>query len=177
MDFLVPLDAKFKPKVDVIELLKDLGFRDNFVGQEGYIKLMHSLLILEFLVPELGRGSDKPYKLPDLGINAQRLRFMEILAEDTIQVNFEGIDVILPHPVNFALQKLLICKRRSGANKKEKSEKDKSVAIQILRALNKSGEAAPIKGIFKSLHKNRQKTILQILEEEKEYPLCDLLKG
>ena len=90
MDFLIPLDAKFKMSVDVVDLLKDLNFKEKFVGKEGYIQLIHAYLTLEFLVPERGRSSDKPYKLTNLGVNAQRLRFMDMLTEDTIQVEIEG---------------------------------------------------------------------------------------
>ena len=177
MDFLIPLDAKFKHKTDVVDLLKDLGFKEKLYGQEGYIKLLHSLLIIEFLVPEKGRESTKPYKLSDLGVNAQRLRFMEMLTTDTIKTEIGGIRVILPHPVSFAFHKLLIHKRRKGPNKKEKSEKDKDVAIQILRSLLKAKEISPIKGIFRALHKNRQKEIIKTLEEEKEYPILEVLNN
>ena len=176
MDFLVPLDAKFKQHVDVINLLKDLDFKKEFVGQEGYIRLIHAYLTLEFLVPEKGRGSDKPYKLPELGLNAQRLRFMDMLIEDTIRVDIEEVKVIIPHPVNFALHKLLICSRRSGLNKKEKSDKDKRVALQILNSLIRSNQIAPIRGIFGALHKNRQKEIMKILKNEGEAEMLAILK-
>ncbi len=175
MDFLVPLDAKFKKRVNVIELLEDLGFKYEFLGEEGYIRLLHPLLMLEFLVPDLGRGSDKPYKLPDLAINAQRLRFLGMLAEVTIKVNIEGIDVIMPHPVSFALQKLLASKRRSGAKRKEKEDKDKRTALQIIEAMIKEGEAAPIKGVFKSMHRNRQRDVLKVLKEEDAVEVLDVL--
>ncbi len=176
MDFLVPLDAKFNKSVDVVTLLKDLDFIQKFVGKEGYIQLIHAYLTLEFLVPERGRGSDKPYKLPELGLNAQRLRFIDMLAEDTIQVEIEGIKLIIPHPVTFALHKLLICTRRSGPNKKEKAEKDKRVALQILNALIKAKEIAPIKGVFGALHKNRKKEILQTLRNEDAAAILNVLE-
>lgn len=177
MDFLVPLDADFKSSVDVVELLKDLDFKEDFVGEEGYIQLIHPYLTLEFLVPEVGRGSKRPYKLPELGINAQRLRILDILENDTIQVELEGIKVIIPHPVTFALHKLLVSSRRTGSAKREKAAKDKRVAIQILQAMIKTKEIAPIKGIFNSLHKNRQKEILKLLTAENEPEILDLLKG
>jgi len=168
IDLLVPLNSKFKDKIDVAELLKDLGFMQDFFGDAGYIKLIHTDLILEFLVPERGKGSDKPYELAGLGINAQRLRFLDMLTKDTVKGEIEGINIILPHPVSFALHKLLICKRRIGPNKKEKSSKDMNIAIQILNELIKNKDIAPIKGIFKSLHKNWQREIIKVLEAEEE---------
>lgn len=176
MDFLVPLDAKFKRSVDVVELLKDLDFKEEFVGNEGYIRLIHAYLILEFLVPEKGSSSAKPYNLPKLGLNAQRLRFLDMLVKDTIQVEINGIKVIIPHPANFALHKLLISTRRSGPNKKEKAEKDKRVAIQILNSLIKAKEIAHIKGTFGMLHKNMKKQIIQTLKNEEPTGVLDILK-
>jgi hypothetical protein len=166
IDFLVLLDAKFKKRANVIELLEDLGFKYEFLGEKGYIRLLHPLLMLEFLVPEFGRESDKPYKLPELGINAQRIRFLGMLADVTIKVDIGGIDVVMPHPVSFALQKLLAGKRRSGAKRKEKEAKDKLVSLQILGAIIEAGEIAPVKGIFKSMHKNRQRDVIKVLKEE-----------
>ncbi|KAF0145983.1 MAG: hypothetical protein FD156_351 [Nitrospirae bacterium] len=75
MDFLVPVPFRIKNKVDVEKLLRDEGFVVTFSGGAGYMKLMHPELIVEFLVPEKGKGSDKPYPLPQLGMNAQPLRF------------------------------------------------------------------------------------------------------
>lgn len=35
MDLLVPLNAKFKNKINVYELVKDLGFEEEFFGKGG----------------------------------------------------------------------------------------------------------------------------------------------
>jgi hypothetical protein len=121
IDFLVPAPSKTKTKTDIPELLKDLGFIVGFKGSEGYIHLEHSDLIIEFLVPEKGRGLDKPYKLPQFGLNAQSLRFLDLLIQETIKVQIEGIELSLPHPANFAFHKLIISQRRL---KEEKAIKD-----------------------------------------------------
>jgi len=75
IDLLIPLPRDLKVKTDVAAILKDLGFIVGFTGSQGYIRLEHPQLIVEFLVPEKGRGSDKPYSLPQLGLNAQSLRY------------------------------------------------------------------------------------------------------
>jgi len=64
MDLLIPRPSAMRAKTDVAELLKDLGFVVGFTGSKGFIRLQHPQLIVEFLVPERGRGSDKPYALP-----------------------------------------------------------------------------------------------------------------
>jgi DNA-binding transcriptional regulator YiaG len=97
----------------------------------------HPELIVEFLVPERGRASAKPYPLPKLGLNAQALRFLEFLAQDTISTNVEWVSVNLPHPAYFALHKLVVLSRRTG---QAKQAKDQDAALKVLEALIKKGE-------------------------------------
>ncbi len=62
LDLLISEPSSFHTKVDVSELLKDLGFVVGFTGSQGYMRLEHPELIIEFLVPEKGKGqrcSDK----------------------------------------------------------------------------------------------------------------------
>lgn len=172
IDFLVPTPLKSKIKADIPKLLKDLGFIVDFKGSEGYIRLEHSDLIIEFLVPEKGRGSDKPYQLPQFGLNAQPLRFMDLLILDNIKVKIEGIEINLPHPANFALHKLIIFQRRT---KEEKIIKDRNAAIEILKALIAKGEAATIKRVFDSMIPKWQKKVIKGLEEAKERDILNLL--
>lgn len=80
IDFLIENPKSMRLKVNIPELLKDLGFIVSFTGSQGYIKLSHEDLILEFLVPEKGRGVEGPVPLPSLGMNAVALRFLIIKA-------------------------------------------------------------------------------------------------
>ena len=98
IDFLVPLPTRHRKTVDIPELLRDLGFIVGFKGDEGYIKLQHPDLIIEFLVPERGRGRDTPYPLPQFALNAEALRFLNILSENTIQHKVGEVVINLPHP-------------------------------------------------------------------------------
>lgn len=116
IDFLVSQKARFEEKINLPKLLEDLGFIEYLDYPAGHIKLIHPELIMEFLVHEKGRGSSKPHPLPFLSMNAQRLRFLDILEEDTITVTISGIKITLPHPVNFGLHKLIISNRRSNAD-------------------------------------------------------------
>ena len=173
MDFLVPTSLKKKVNVDLPDLLKDLGFIVGFKGSQGYIKLEHPDLVIEFLVPEKGRGGDGPFFLPQLGLNAQPLRFLDFLFKNTIIVSVEGIPVTLPHPINFALHKLIIFQRRKNS---DKITKDREQAIKILNALIKKGEAADIKDVFCKIPKSWQQKISLGLEELEEYNIIQLLK-
>lgn len=172
VDFLIPAPFRIKVSVNIPELLKDLGFVIGFKGAKGYIKLEHPDLIVEFLVIEKGKGIDKPYPLPRLGVNAVALRFLSFLSDNTIKVKVKNFYVTLPHPANFALHKLIIFQRRF---KEDKAEKDRNAAIEILRALMTKGEAVTIKHVFNSMLPKWQKKVLKGLEEAKEKEILRLL--
>jgi hypothetical protein len=158
--------------VDIPALVQDLGFVSTFKGGKGYLKLDHPDLIIEFLVPEKGRGANKPYPLPQLGINATPLRFLNFLSSNTIKVKVEDFYLTLPHPANFSLHKLIIFQRRAG---EEKAIKDKKTAVEILRALIDKGEAVVIKDIFDSTPQKWQKKIIKGLVETHEKEILDIL--
>ncbi len=172
IDFLVPIPAKIKEEVDIPELLKNLGFVIDFKGSKGYIKLDHPDLIVEFLVPEKGRGSDKPYKLPQLGLNATPLRFLSFLTDNVIRIKVEDFYINMPHPANFALHKLIICSRRS---KEDKALKDRNSAIEILKALFSKKEEHIVKSIFSSMPEKWQKKILDNLKSIEEPEIAKIL--
>ena len=173
IDFLVPIPFRLKEKVDVKETLEDLGFVVDFRGSKGYIRLIHPDLFVEFLVPERGRGLDKPYPLPQLGLNAQALRFLDFLAKNTIHLKAEGVPINLPHPANFALHKLIIFQRRRNP---DKVAKDKESAIRILKALIDKGEQDSIKKVFSSVPQKWQRRIVKGLEKAEEKEILRILE-
>lgn len=173
MDLLIPQPRAIKAKVDVAELLKDLGFIVGFTGSQGYIRLEHPQLIVEFLVPERGRGSNRPYSLSQLGLNAQSLRLLEFLSKDTIKSKVGSITVTLPHPANFALHKLLVMGRRPET---EKKAKDKDAATKILCALIDSEQSSTIKNVFQAMPKRLQGIVQKQLTDITEKKILEVLK-
>ena len=173
MDFLISKPDKIKQTIDVPTLLKDLGFVTAFRGPYGYIKLDHPDLIVEFLVPAKGKGSERPYSVPQLGINAEALRFLDFLSENTIEVKIENFYLNLPHPVNFALHKLIVSQRR---DKEDKAIKDRNIAIEILRALINKEEENIIDRVFKSMPRKWQKKVIRGLEETNEKEILSIFK-
>jgi len=172
IDFLIDNPAKIRHDVSVPELLSDLGFVVVHKGNRGYIKLEHPDLLLEFLVIEKGKGTDKPFPLPKLGMNAVALRFLSFLSANTIKVKIEDFYVILPHPANFALHKLIIFQRRL---KQDKAVKDKNIAIEILKSLIYKGESSITKQIFNSIPQKWQKKVIKGLQEVKEKEILGIL--
>jgi hypothetical protein len=163
IDLLVPVPQKFDHKVDLETLLKDLDFVTSFKGSDGYMQFVHRDLILEFIVPERGRGSDKPFAIPDLGINAQPLRFMDFLLDNVIRLRFAGQNISVPHPAHFALLKLIVSARRQ---KPVKKANDLRQALEVMRALIEDGEEDVLKHVFLLCPPKWQKSILSALNEE-----------
>jgi hypothetical protein len=173
IDFLIPSPSTIHSAVNIPELLLDLGFIVNFRGPKGYIKLEHPDLLVEFLVIEKGKGTDRPFPLPKLGINAVALRFLSFLSNNTIRVKIEDFYLTLPHPANFALHKLIIFQRRL---KEEKALKDRAAAIKVLNALIQKGEVDMIKKVFNSIPQKWQGKVIKGLEEAREKELLNLLR-
>jgi len=174
IDFLINNPSSIREEVDVPILLKDLGFVTTFKGARGYLKLDHPDLLLEFLVPEKGKGTDKPVHLPKLGMNAVALRFLSFLSANTIKVKVEDFYVTLPHPANFALHKLIIFQRRL---KQDKAVKDRNVAIEILKPLIAKGESSIIKDVFNSIPKKWQSKIIRGLREAEDKDILAILQN
>jgi hypothetical protein len=87
VDLLVPLPNRPSKKVNVAELLKDKVFIVSLSGAGGFMRLVHPELIVEFFVPERGRGTDKPVRLPGFAANTQALRFLDFPASHTITLD------------------------------------------------------------------------------------------
>jgi len=173
VDFLISNPKRIKADVNIPELLKDLGFIIGYSGAKGFIKLEHPDLVVEFLSSEKGKGTDEPIQLPKLGVNATPLRFLSLLSDNVIKAKVEDFEIILPHPVNFSLHKLIISQYRL---KKEKIIKDRNAAIEILKALIEKGEIDLIRKTFRSLLPKWQKKVLKELQEAKQTTiLSDLL--
>ena len=174
MDFAIQRKQVTGKAVDLGLLLKDIGFRIDFTGKKGYIRLLHPDLIVEFLVPEIGKGTEMPYKLPQFGINAQPLRYLGMLIENTIKVDLKGHKVRVTNPAAYGLHKLIIFKRRA---KEEKAVKDLESALNVLDYMVENGGIPEIKRVFGTIHKKWQKTIMDNLKSEGEKKILGILKG
>jgi len=160
IDFLLPRRLKSIDKIDLPELFKDLGFVIDF-SPKGALRLVHPELIIDFLVPERGKGDDNPFPMPQLGLNAQKLRFLEVLLEHPMKIKVDDFTLTLPHPAAFALQKLIISWRRS---KEEKKLKERQEGIRMLNLLVTKGETNSIISIFNTFPRKWKTSIVRALE-------------
>jgi len=158
IDFLIPNPPMIRREVNIPEVLKSLDFIPEHNYTTGHTKYVHPELELEFLTPELGRGKgSEPYKISKLHINAQGLRYLNILQAHTIKIKYDDIKICIPEPAAFVLHKFIVFERRI---KKEKMIRDLKAAKEIGEFLLKYKEQSEkLNKIFISLPKTWQKRI------------------
>lgn len=126
IDLLVPRKIRLSKKCDLTTVLKELGF-EILYDLEGHIKFTREDFDVEFLTPEIGAGSDKPYEFKQLNLNAQQLRYLTILQDNVITMNYQGSPVKIPNVQSFIIHKMLVINKR----KPDKRNKD----IETIKAL------------------------------------------
>jgi len=119
-DFLIPTQRTIRREVNVPLLLKEMGFVPTFYPSSNWIVYDHPELRVEFLIPELGKGHDKAQEVKKLHVRAQRLRFLNLLAEYPRKLSYEGFSIDVPEPAAFALHKLIVSARRTTEVKRQK---------------------------------------------------------
>lgn len=118
VDFLVPYPYKGKT-VDVEAMLSEIGFSRGF-NPDGSTYFANGAFKIEFLTPEKGKGVDKAIPIRALGINAEPLRYLQMLFDEPVTIHTEDITYHVPNPWVFAFHKMLIMKSRKKQSKKEK---------------------------------------------------------
>ena len=109
------------------------GF-DRIYGEDGTTKFSTLEAEIEFLVPERGRGDEKPYLIKDLAIRASSLRLVDMLMVGLVEVRYGKHKIKIPDPIRFCFNKLLVSQRRK---KKDKREKDLGTAVEIAALLSR----------------------------------------
>jgi len=170
-DFLVRRENSVQDKIDVPAILEEMGFVATFDRSSEWVVYDHPELRVEFLVPELGKGYDKARKIRQLGVTAQGLRYLNLLADHPRKLSYGGLPVVVPEPAAYALQKLIISERRKKA---EKRERDLESAIAVLDYIeSQSDEQDTMRRILKMLPR---KWVKEVERVAKKHNLDFLLK-
>lgn len=157
--------------VDIPELFDRLDFLTQFRG-DGYIVFEHLRLRVEFLVPEKGRGALGPFNCPGFGINAQPLRYLSLLEDDSIIIEYRGLSVRAPRPANFAIHKLIISDKRTNP---DKAQKDREHAIAVWDMLVSLEEDHTLAEVYLHIPLKWRKTVRKVLEKMGESQRIDKL--
>jgi hypothetical protein len=159
IDFLIPFPYKGKKNIHLIKFLETLGFRLDF-NTDGSLFLKNAELKIEFLSPEKGWGSEKPFEIKKLSLKTTPLRFLDMLLKDKLIVKEDTLNISIPSPLNFCLHKLLIAQRRE---KNSKKINDIEQAVYVLEVI----DLVRFKNEYNNLPKKSKRYIMQSLEEAK----------
>jgi len=162
IDFLIPNPPGVKQPVDVSKILIELGFDEQLDYKTGLVKYVHPDLEIQFLTPERGRGQDTPYTIKNLHINAEGLRYLNLLQNHNFEMQHDGITIRIPEPEAFALQKILASQERKDPDKKEKDLLSAQAIGEF--CLQDKKRRTRIKTLFMSLPQKWQKKILTALK-------------
>lgn len=162
-DFLIPNQREITHEVDVPALLNDMGFVPTYYRSSALVVYDHPELRVEFLVPEVGKGSAKAKEIKKLHVNAEGLRYMNLLADYPKDIFYKGLKIRVPEPAAFALHKLIVSARRKN---KEKARKDLNAAVVLFDWIfSLPKEKTKLKKILKSLPKAWLKTVRELTKK------------
>lgn len=166
IDFMIPNPHGITKKVNIHKILVNLGFDPNYQAISGLVKYEHPILDIEFLTPELGKGKSEAYEIEPFSINAEGLRFLELLQRNLVEVSYKGIVLWIPSPEAFVLHKFIISRRRK---RDDKAEKDIAMAKAIGElCLETDYHRKKLISTFKSMNKKWQGNFLTSVKSVSE---------
>jgi len=120
------------------ETFRDLDFAPvpSLDGAVWRWKQTRSDTLIEFLTPSF-RSAEGIRDLPELGVSARSLHFLDYLTADPIRAAVlyrSGVLVQIPRPERFAIHKLILADRRGGPDSPE-SVKDRAQAAVLIGVL------------------------------------------
>jgi len=168
LDFLIRNRfKKIKPPFDVPNTLKSLGFEVDHQWPSGFEKYDYFgedsvALYVEFLVAEIGRGSQEPVQFDQFGVKATSLKSLDLLSNYTITITVDNVSVNVPAPGAYVIQKMIINSERSP----EKQEKDSRAVEEVLYFIKQSEELTrELSVIYNDLTKKQQKKVTSFCDQ------------
>ena len=166
LDLLIPNPPRIHKDVDVSLILEELGFDRKVSLLDGYEKYVHPDLEVEFLTPERGRGRGKPYSIDKLHINAQGLRYLDLIQSYTMKISYNGISINVPEPTAYVLHKFIVSDRRK---KQFKREKDIETARQLGEyLLEQKSQKKKMREIYSSMPEKWKRDLMKIVKGASE---------
>ena len=163
VDFLIGNPPKIKNQADIPKILKEYNFEEKYSIISNYSKFIHPDLEIEFLIPEIGRGSNISHLIKELNITAQPLRYLYIIQKYVLLVKYYDIEVRVPEPSVFTLLKFLLTIKRKNENK---ISKDIKTAIELSEfLLTKPEQIIKLNKVYDNMPKSWHKKLIPIIEE------------
>ncbi len=161
LDFMVPNPSRIHRDVDVPLILEALGFDRSMSLPDGLVKYVHPDLEVEFLTPERGKGRDRPYRIDKLHIEAQGLRFLELLQRHVMKTSFHGMVIRVPEPAAYVLHKFIISARRTKEFKRAKDMDTACILGEYLLGLE--NQQCMLRDVYNGMHVKWKKELMRIV--------------
>lgn len=116
-------------------------------------------LEIEFLIPQKGSGVDKILET-NLGVNAQALRHLGAIVDNSLTVNFLGMKLQVPCPEIYVLTKMIISSERRPV----KQRKDLNSIIKLLPFI----DFQKFDSLYAASTKKEKARVREFLEKYKE---------
>ena len=156
-----------------IKAMKEAGFTYEEDPMSGKSKFFKNDIEVEFLTT-LTRGFSSTYSVPEMGINAECLKYMDISVANTIPIVFENGDMILiPNPAAYVIQKAMINKERSAGKAEKDIDAVKGLVLSIVE--EKRFESDFIR-IYRSLGKKQKRLVDNFAEENRIIEMRNLIE-
>ncbi len=121
VDFLFRNPPKVKNPFPIGDYLLSKGFTAEYSRTTGECRYKNSTLDIDFLIPHTGSADQAGVvAIPGYGIKASRLRYLDLSTAFTIQVDYNGAKITVPHPVAYTYGKFLVGPQRKNPVKKDK---------------------------------------------------------
>lgn len=173
LDILVPNPPRIHKEIDVSLILNKLGFDRKVSPLDGYEKYVHPDLEVEFLTPERGRGRERPYTIDKLHVNAQGLRYLDLIQSHVMETSFRRLLLNVPEPAVYVLHKFIVSDRRKKTFKKEKDiETARQIGEYLLEYEN---QRKKMREIYLGMPEKWKKDLMKIVKgaSEKIYAFLD----
>lgn len=132
IDLLIRNLRRPPKKVSLTELAKEAGYIIDNDIMDGTTRIYTpDLMEIEFLINQQGSGEESVMRT-NLGVNAQALRHLHIVRDNTITANLFGYGITVPEPEAYVLHKLVINDRRGN-----KAEKDAHALRTLMPYISK----------------------------------------
>jgi hypothetical protein len=134
IDFLVKNMRRPTPPINLETLAREQGYAVDNHPMLGTTKISTaSRLEIEFLIDQRGAGRELVYRTA-LGVTAQAIRGLNLLLGNMITVSYLGMDITIPIPEAYVIQKIII---NSDRKKEEKKEKDRQSILALFPHLDR----------------------------------------
>lgn len=131
IDFLIRNMRKPAGAASITALAKEAGYTVDQDILDGVTKIYTpELMEIEFLISQQGSGEETILKT-SLGVNAQALRHLSLLRDNTLTVDLFNLAMPVPEPEAYVLHKMIINGQRG-----KKTEKDRAAIDNLLPYLN-----------------------------------------